>query len=232
MSVVHIQDRSTEDEKTFGSSAMSDRSLLLLSPLKKAQGFAVELTVGQAWSEKYGPKSNQMNSISESGILLGRHGSIVVEAAEFMKVPHNLYGILVPTGSLFLDKGILIAPAKVEPSFTGNLKLRMFNTTSLKHTLKKGDKLGSVIFFGTETTRYQAEVTKKGVLIPTEIPAGIRLMRWLSKNANQLVTWFVALLGGSTMAAILVHFVLTPYFPRPEAAVTKPPAVQQDKKTN
>lgn len=213
MSVVHIKNRITSDSQSFYDYAASDRSLLWLAKHENVEAFSVDLTVGDQWSEKYGPTSNEMHKISAEGMRILRHGSIVVTAAENIRVPHNMYGILVPTGSLFLDKGILIAPAKVEPSFSGNLKLRLFNTTALKHILKTGDKLGSVIFFSTETTQFQNPVTKNSVLVSKPTPIIDRISHWLGRNVNQLITWMVGLLGGSMMAALLVHFVLQPYFP-------------------
>lgn len=165
MSVVHIRNRITRDQRSFEENSYSDRSLLWLSEKAKAEAFSIDLTVGDQWSEKYGPTSNEMHKIADDGMQILRHGSVVVTAAENIRVPHNMYGVLVPTGSLFLDKGILIAPAKVEPSFNGHLKLRLFNTTALKHSLNKGDKLGSVIFFSTETTQFQEPVTKSSVLV-------------------------------------------------------------------
>lgn len=213
MSVVHIKSRITSDSQSFSDYAASDRSMLWLAKHANVESFSLDLTVGDQWSEKYGPTSNEMHKISEEGMCILRHGSIVVTAAENIRVPHNMYGVLVPTGSLFLDKGILIAPAKVEPSFSGNLKLRLFNTTALKYTLKKGDKLGSVIFFSTETTQFQDPVTKNSVLVSKPIPRLNRMCKWVGRNINQLITWLVGLLGGSLMAALLAHFVLQPYFP-------------------
>ncbi len=224
MSVVHIQNRITRDQKSFEDNSASDRSLLWLSENANAEAFSIDLTVGDQWSEKYGPTSNEMHKIADDGMRILRHGSVVVTAAENIRVPHNMYGVLVPTGSLFLDKGILVAPAKVEPSFAGNLKLRMFNTTAHKHTLKKGDKLGSVIFFSTETTQFQKPVTKNSVLISKPVPLTERVSQWLKKNINQLITWIVALFGGSMMAALLLHFVLQPYFPLAPKTSAVPPA--------
>lgn len=224
MSVVHIQNRITNDEKVFEENSTSDRSLLWLSEKASAAAFSIDLKVGDQWSEKYGPTSNEMHAIGDEGMRIQRHESIVVTAAENIRVPHNMYGVLVPTGSLFLDKGILIAPAKVEPSFTGTLKLRLFNTTAFKHTLKKGDKLGSVIFFSTETTQFQKPVTKNSILISKPVPITARVSQWFKKNTNQLITWLVGLFGGSMMAALLVHFVLQPYFPAAPKTLLVPPA--------
>lgn len=217
MAVVNINSRVTDDQRAFDQYSSSDKSLLWLSSAATATAFSVDVTVGEVWSEKYGPDSNEMLRIPEDGLLLARHGSIVVEAAQQMKVPHNLYGILVPTGSLFLDKGILIAPAKVEPSFTGRLKFRLFNTTAYRHHIRKDDKLGSIVFFPTETTRFQPEVTKAAVLVTGKVPVLGRARKWIARNANQLVSWIVTLIGSSMAAALISYFVLTPTFPHPSA---------------
>jgi len=226
VSVVHIKSRITSDQKSFEDYSASDRSLLWLSDNSNAEAFSIDLTVGEQWSEKYGPTSNEMHKIADEGMRILRHGSVVVTASENIRVPHNMYGVLVPTGSLFLDKGILIAPAKVEPSFSGNLKLRLFNTTAFKHTLRKGDKLGSVIFFSTETTQFQKPVTKSSVLISRPVPLIDRVSLWFQRNTNQLITWVVSILGGSMVAALMSHFVLQPYFPsmpKSSAALPSPP---------
>lgn len=209
MSVIHVKNRFTKDEQSFEYNASSDKSLLWLSEHANAEAFSIDLSVGEQWSERYGPTSNEMHRISDTGMQILKHGSVVVTSAEEVRVPHNMYGILVPTGSLFLDKGILIAPAKVEPAFKGNLKLRLFNTTGLKHTLKIGDKLGSVIFFSTETTEFQNTITKRSVLVSKPVSAYKRIRLWLSSHSNQAFSWA----GGSVAAALLVHFVLQPYFP-------------------
>ncbi len=230
MSVIHIRARTTSDAQVFASNCSSDRSMLLLQGGREPEAFSLELTVGEAWSEKYGPSSNQMHRIGDEGVALARHGSIVVQVSENIKVPHNMYGIVVPTGSLFLDRGVLIAPAKVEPSYTGHLKLRLFNTTPLKHSFRSGDKLGSVIFFATETTKFHPEISKRGILVDTPVPLRGRLGRWARANTNQLITWVVQLISGSMIAALLVHFVLVPYLPRPDSHPKELPQQQERKR--
>lgn len=213
MSVIHVKKRSTKDYKIFNESSSSDKSLLWLSDKADVESFSIDLTVGQEWSEKYGPESNAMHEITEAGIQILRHGSVVVAAAEEIRVPYNMYGILVPTGSLFLDKGVLIAPAKVEPAFQGNLKLRLFNTTGIKHRLKKGDKLGSVVFFSTETTQFQEPITKKSILVAEPVPIRRRMLGWVRAYGGSIAKYLFLLCSGSVGAALLLHFVLQPYFP-------------------
>jgi dUTPase len=204
MSVISVKDRVTEDAQRFQENVASHLSLLFLKGGAPTDSFSVELTVGNAWSERYGQGSNEMQKISDAGLKIARHGSIVIEVEEKIKVPFNMYGIIVPTGSLFLDRGILIAPAKVEPSFSGNLKLRLFNTTAFKHTIKKGDKLASIIFFSTETTKFQPEVSKKGILVDKPIPFFNKANSWTRSNINQIITWVIAITCSSVISTIIV----------------------------
>lgn len=207
MSVIEIKSRIAHDEKSFLSAGMSDKSLLYLTGGLEPGSYSVDLSVGDSWNERYGPSSGQLYRIPEEGLDIGRHGSVVVEVAESIHVPHNMYGIVVPTGSLFLDKGILIAPAKVEPSFIGSLKLRLFNTTGYKHCLRRGDKIASIVFFSTENTSFQPRVTKASVPVDKQAPALKRFKRWTSRNRNQFITWLIAIFF-SSVSSILISYIL------------------------
>jgi len=206
MSVVEIKKRFVSDEQKFQDAALSDKSFLHLQGGLPPEHFSVELSVGGSWSERYGPRSTQMFRIPEEGLDIGRHGSIVIEVAERLMVPHNMYGIVVPTGSLFLDRGILIAPAKVEPSYSGTLKLRLFNTTSYKHRLKSGAKVASIVFFSTENTSFQPSVTKASIDVNKPVPRAKRLLGWASRNRIQVINWILMVACSSVAAAVLVHY--------------------------
>lgn len=218
MTVIHIRERVTEDERAFLEAALSDRSLLLLTGAESTESFSVELTVGERWSENYGPANNHMFRIGSEGVEIARNGSIVIEAAQEMHVPHNMYGIVVPTGSLFLDRGTIIAAAKVEPSFRGRLKLRLVNTTSDRVLLKAGEKVASIIFFATETTRHQPTVEKRVVPDEKTPGPGRKLWRWLQVNKVSVIGWLVQAGAGAVMATLLIYYVLPPA-PRADAPV-------------
>ncbi|WP_329763817.1 dCTP deaminase domain-containing protein [Stenotrophomonas geniculata] len=202
MSVIEISRRISQDEKTFLDSSSSDKSLLYLKGGLDPGAYSIDLSVGCAWNERYGPTSSQLYRIPQDGLDIGRHGSIVIEVAEDIKVPHNMYGILVPTGSLFLDRGILIAPAKVEPSFSGHLKLRLFNTTEYKYCLRSGDKIASIVFFSTENTSFQPKSEKISATVDTKVPFKKRFDGWVSRNHNQLITWAIMIVCSSASAAL------------------------------
>lgn len=201
MSVIEISGRIARDEKSFSDAGLSDKSLLYLKGGLDPAAYSIDLSIGEAWNESYGLTSGQLYRIPQEGLDIGRHGSIVIEVAEEIRVPHNMYGILVPTGSLFLDRGILIAPAKVEPSFSGFLKLRLFNTTGYKYSLKSGDKIASVVFFSTENTSFQPSVEKASLTIDGKVPLKKRLWRWGVQNRNQIITWLIAVVFSSASGA-------------------------------
>lgn len=67
-------------------------------------------------------------------------------------MPYNKFGIVLSTGSLFLQQGIQIPSAKVEPGYSGLLKLRLVNSSNDKVTLYQNQKIASIVFFQTNHT--------------------------------------------------------------------------------
>lgn len=221
MSIIDIKSRTTTSARTFQDSKSSDRSVAWVDEGTNVERFSVELSIGEAWSRRYGPASNEMLAIPDEGIKLGANQSVVVEVAERIAVPHNMYGLVIPTGSLFLNLGIILAAAKIEPSFNDRLKLRLVNTSGESRVVKRGQKVASAIFHSTETTEFSAEFHKKSVTA-TRAPGRIRtLSSWMKRNPVQLTTWFITFVTSSVSAALLVAFV----FP---ALVPVKPAVRAD----
>ncbi len=208
MGVIHIKNRVTRNIREFEESRLSDCSLLYVDRADNVESFSLELYIGTRWSEKYGTNDNTMFELEQTGIDLAARGSIVIEISNEITVPHNMYGIIVPTGSLFLDKGVIIAAAKIEPSFHGKLKLRLVNTLNHKIRLKPGYKVASAIFFGTETTEIQKTVTKDPAHAKRERPLLSRFGHWMVSNKNQVISWMVQMLSGAVMATILMTFVI------------------------
>lgn len=228
MTVIHLQDRNTTLETLFNSQRSSQASVLLVNKEAKVERFSLELTVGTSWAKIFSPSQRSFVQIDSNGVRIGRHDSIVIEVAEDIHVPNNMYGILVPTGSLFLGLGILIAPAKIEPGFAGKLTLRLFNTTAEKYTLKTGQKLGSAIFFPTDTTvDHETLRRERGVNVNT-YSWYFGLYQWLKTNPLSWIPWIVTLVGSSTAAVLITTFWLRNSLPQSTLPVpqvmAKPPA--------
>jgi dUTPase len=225
MSVVDVARRNTASQEDFEASKWSDHSLLFVEggTGQSVESFSIEFTVGSTWSQKYGAGHNGMHGIPDDGIRFDPHASLVVEVAEAITVPYNMYGLVIPTGSLFLDRGIIIAAAKIEPAFTGKLKLRLVNTSGERQTLKRGTKIASGVFFTTETTRFQQPVRKAvNASIPVP-PWWTRAGKWVVNNPPIVIGWLITSAVSSVSAFLLAYFVFPPRtVPAPPAASPTP----------
>ncbi|MDT8759745.1 hypothetical protein MZO42_13665 [Sphingomonas psychrotolerans] len=221
MSVIDVKGRTTSSHEDFDSNKASDRSLILIEQSTNVESFSIELTLGASWSERYSNAANGMFGIPTEGIVLKPSSSVVVEVAETITVPFNMYGLVIPTGSLFLDRGIIIAAAKIEPSFSGKLKLRLVNTTGERHRLTPGLKVASAIFYSTEQTRPHPPVQKRVAPSVPQPPLWRRTCKWIVKNPDKVFGWIVQILV-STMAVFLVtQFLISKPQPESTAIVKK-----------
>jgi len=205
MSLLQIRDRTTNSQGEFDAFALSCNSYIFTTAApSNIEEFSLEITLGDGWNDNYSVHDRNMRRIDESIIIRG-HGSIVVEVQEEIRIPHNRYGIVLPTGSLFLSRGILITPAKVEPAFAGKLKLRMFNTTSQKITMKKGEKLGSIIFFATESTKVHNTTYRTSEISALPRSRGAELQKWLVSNKTLWIGWIVTIVTSSLIAFLFTY---------------------------
>ncbi|MCP1651523.1 dCTP deaminase domain-containing protein [Pseudomonas nitroreducens] len=192
MAVIQIKGRTTNKPEEFSKYSFSSNSLLFTSALPdNIENFSIELTLGEGWNDNYSDSNLSLRQIDDE-ITIGGRESIVVEVTEEIRVPLNRYGIVVPTGSLFLAQGLLIASAKVEPAFSGKLKLRLFNTTNSKIKLKKGRKLGSVIFFSTEAAIYHDTINRDSKISVSKNPHFKNLCRWFGENKTTWIGWLIS----------------------------------------
>ena len=176
MTIINIKNRNTEKEEEFESFRSSSNSLLYLKSNhlenetaknieSQIDNFSIDLTLGTAWNHNYSYSDRSLYMIDKE-ITLKPRQSVVVTIGETMKIPNNIFGIVVSTGSLFLQHGVLIPTAKIEPGFTGLLKLRIVNTSKKKITIPSKMKIASAIFFDCETTPLMAIVPHSDEINP------------------------------------------------------------------
>jgi deoxycytidine triphosphate deaminase len=207
MSILYLPGRTTDIEKEYRDQQVADASKILVDETAQIESFSIELTVGTNWSESYG-KTNAMVEIDSIGIDLASGRSVVIEVAERIGVPFNMYGLVIPTGSLFLDQGIIIAAAKIEPAFQGKLKLRLVNSSRERRKVVIGQKVASAIFFATDHTMFHADVTKRPVTVVPSVPTRRRFARWISVNRISVITWGITILVtiiGSSVTALMIN---------------------------
>ena len=226
MGVVQIKGRTTDCAEKFSKFSSSSSSHVYTTAIEKnIENFSIEISLGEGWNDNYSDADVGLIQIGDS-IIVGGRGSIVVEVAEEIRVPYNRYGVVLPTGSLFLAQGILIASAKVEPAFNGRLKLRLFNTTDKKIKLTKGRKLGSVIFFSTESTIPHDIISRSSSISVPQVTWRSSLYKWLCANKVTWIGWLVAI-ASPWILAVAMYFVY--YGPALEGKESQPPISSEAK---
>jgi hypothetical protein len=102
---------------------------------------------------------------------------------------------------------VLVASAKVEPAFDGRLKLRIYNTTNKNVQLTKGEKLGSIIFFSTESTHTQKPINRGSEISTLPITRRARLKKWLTLNTNLWIGWAISFIGSSLISSGIIYIL-------------------------
>lgn len=203
MTVLNVKGRTTSDFKVFQQASSSINSLVYTDAAQESiEDFSLELSIGDGWSDNYSEANKSLWNICDV-LTVRRHGSIVVEVKETIQMPYNRYGVVLPTGSLFLTYGLMVAAAKVEPSFQGKLKLRLFNTTNRSVKLKKGQKLGSIIFFHTESTPISQPISRSSEISTRPINKYQKTINWLSNNKATWIGWLVIIITSSLFSTLL-----------------------------
>lgn len=206
MSVQQIKGRIARTQGEFDNFNLSSNSLIYTTAEEsRVENYSIEFSLGEGWNESYSLANKKLIKIEEK-IKIPRHGSIVVEVKEEIRVPHNRYGIILATGSMFLSNGIILPSAKIEPSFHGKLKLRLFNTTNQSITVKKGEKLASAIFFPTEYTSVHDNTYRAGDISAPPPSIWTNIKKWFSKTKDNWISSLTTSLIVALISFSLVYF--------------------------
>lgn len=231
MTVMQIKGRVTAQSKKFNDYSLSSNSLIYTTAEQSnVEEFSLELTLGNGWNENYSSTNKSMLLI-EDRVIIPRRGSIVVEVAEDLRMPHNRYGVVLPTGSMFLTLGIMLPSAKVEPAFNGRLKLRLFNTTNSRVTIFKGTKLASVIVFATESTKVHDSVFRLSEISDNPPVRFFRAKFWIKTYQIQIIGWVVSVLTSSLVTLGATYFLYyKPMLERTASAVNTSSVIEEKEK--
>lgn len=202
MSVVFIRARHTAKADEFDRLRKSDASLLL-TDAATIEDFSIELTLGGLYDNELSEPRPIMYAIEGDTMLLPSGSSAVVEVAECIRVPNNMYGLVMPKGQILLEQGILMASTKIEPSFNGRLRLLLFNTSRTRRTLRKGAVIASAVFYRTEKTLIGDQLTSREPVIQRRVG----VLKSLSDFVRSDIRYFIMLLAivlSSSVAAVVL----------------------------
>ncbi|MCE9873995.1 hypothetical protein LZ667_21785 [Hafnia alvei] len=157
MSIIFLKDSITNDRAEFERSKKSFNSKLHTFHADdntdvSSDDFSLDITLGMSWNENYSYNDRSLFLIEGDSITIKPKSSVVVSIREKIIVPNNMFGLVISTGSIFLQHGVQSPAAKVEPGYDGILILRLVNYSDISVSIKKGAKIASVIFFRTEHT--------------------------------------------------------------------------------
>lgn len=157
MGMIYLKKSITCDKELFEAQRKSFNSKILISHIDsekvcEVDDFSLDITLGKSWNENYSYNDRSLFMIEGSGITINPRSSVVVSIRENISIPNNIFGIVISTGSIFLQHGVQSPTAKIEPGYSGVLILRLVNYSDSVVHIKKGEKIASVIFLRTEHT--------------------------------------------------------------------------------
>jgi deoxycytidine triphosphate deaminase len=206
MAIVSLLDRITQDQNKFESFKLSDASLIFCDA-KTVEPFSVVLTVGDQWAGNISRSDPAMYLIERGIINIPPLSSVVIEVNETLSVPYNVFGIIMQKGSAFLEDGLILASGKVDPSFSGQIQLLIFNSTRKKKTLNQGDEIANLFFFRTDTTiksnlfqsKQKARVKKYGYFG--------RMRQFFADDIKYTLQLIVTIFTAGLVAVVTVYFL-------------------------
>jgi deoxycytidine triphosphate deaminase len=206
MSVIFIKNRRTTESKDFDKYRKSETSLVLTNA-KLFEEFSIELTLGDLYDDDLSEERAIMYALENDEVALHPKSSVVVEVAEGMRVPNNMYGIVMPKGHILLEQGILMASTKIEPSYDGKLRILVFNTSRRKRTIRKGTVIASAVFFCTEKTLGgEALISREPVIRKRKGLAKVA-SDFVRQDVRRFVIVLAMVLTSSLVAALVTYFL-------------------------
>jgi deoxycytidine triphosphate deaminase len=131
----------------------------------------VDLRVGESFKEAGGSASYPFNK----PYILNPGVCIVVRTKETISLPRDVFGTLCAKGSL-AALGFLVPNTKVDPMFSDNLEIALFNAGTRSLSVAKDDPFCSIIFH-----------TLKGPVLRDTRRAGIHITELRQQPARRIL---------------------------------------------
>lgn len=215
MSVIYLKSAITKDPDDFEKCKKSFNSKILIYFEEqrskksderedvKVDDFSLDITLGHSWNQDYSYNDTSLYTIEGDEIKIAPRSSVVVRIREFIRVPNNRFGMVLSTGSLFLQSGVQSAIAKIEPGYSGTLVLRLTNTSSNVARIKKGEKIASVIFLETNHTPSYTAAENSRRISEEKATRFKRFSFWMVRESHRLMVFSqIAIAVATVFAAI------------------------------
>lgn len=195
--IIDLERRTTNDLQKFEQAKESPDSLILIAPDCSGieAGTSLPINAGQ----------NYFNQISgarqplEKLVILQSGDFVVIESRQRFNIPRNVFGHIHGKGRA-LFRGIMVAPGKIDPSFSGHLRIYLFNAGKTDVEIAVGEVIASVVFQNVETPYHGLEV---GEGFPS-IPQKPGLLKRASLYLKRLPRWVWVAIGAFATGVIIV----------------------------
>jgi len=209
VSIISLETRITHDEGEFETLKRSDQSRIYCTA-ETTHPFEIVLRLGDQWAQNVSRDDPKMYLVEDQQITIAPQQSVVVEVADTIMMPFNIYGLIVQKGTAFLEDGLILAAGKVDPSFSGKLQVLIFNSTRKPKKINQGDELGNLVFMRTERTLDRQ-------LFPDEQAAKVksrtwfgRTMKFFSADPRFTLNWIAMIVSSSLTAAVVTWYLAGP----------------------
>lgn len=151
----------------------------------------VELKVGHICIK---PGDSKTYKIDEKGLKIRPKQTWVVYTEQNFYLPLNVFGLVTGKGN-FIFQGCLISSGKIDPGFTGPLKIGFYNGSNDTIVLKTGDSFATAFFMTMEATLEAPLKEYQSSPSPTTSTIGrwSKSIDWLRQHGWQIATMIVAL---------------------------------------
>lgn len=102
----------------------------------------------KAWKYSYTDKIKEELDFSEEGFVLKPNKRILIKTGLYVELPENIEMQVRPRSGLALKNGITVvnAPGTVDEDYRGNVGVILLNTGEEDFVIKKGDRIGQIVF--------------------------------------------------------------------------------------
>lgn len=198
MVVNFVQKRIASSEDEYAQFSKSAHSLILAENGTAAE-FEVSLTFGSVVSVQHPASNDTFVNVDADGFVLKGKGIATVETRERISVPHNLFGIIFPKGTLAHRYGIVVPTTKVDPGFSGKLRILLVNHSQKSKQIKPDEIIASLSFFSTNHTVKTPVVEPHGEITGLHINWKRRLSmafeRWRDILSSFVIPLTAAIIG-------------------------------------
>ena len=105
----------------------------------------VKLTTQAFTPTKKTPLSIGLDLFSPYDFEVEPRGKCLIRTDLQILLPEGCYGRIAPTSNLACNHSIDIGAGVIDPDFTGNLKVLVYNFSKIPYYIKRGDKIAQLI---------------------------------------------------------------------------------------